>query len=120
MFKITKFVIAAALTAIIAAPVMAQVECPCWGDSELDTDDFAKGDYICFENEGNYALLLGEDPETKELEQAQVSQNLMGEAQCFYQPSRDQESHKLNNVNSNQFTECYNIIITECSMRAVF
>ena len=31
MFKITKFVIAAALTAIIAAPIMAQEdECPCW------------------------------------------------------------------------------------------
>ena len=36
MFQITKFVIAAALTAIIAAPIMAQVPvCPCWNEEEL-------------------------------------------------------------------------------------
>ena len=35
MFQITKFVIAAALTAIIAAPVMAQGTCPCWNAIDI-------------------------------------------------------------------------------------
>ena len=64
MFKITKFVIAAALTAIIAAPVMAQkVDCPCWTPVDVHTAG-DRGTTLCKTPYETYIAILENEHET--------------------------------------------------------
>ena len=118
MFKITKFVIAAALTAIIAAPIMAQVPvCPCWALENLATEEFAGEDLGCiFGSTEHYVLLLGEDVTTNRLEQAQVSINLRDEKKCLYQQSQG-NSYKLHDLNEGEYAACGSTLKEACEAR---
>ena len=114
MFKITKFVIAAALTAIIAAPIMAQEdECPCWTEDDLNYETFVSEKGACITRDGIYIMLVGQNRASGRLEQAQVSQNSSGVETCFYQTS-EATIFRFHNVTENQFNACFAMVSLEC------
>ena len=119
MFKITKFVIAAALTAIIAAPGMAQVVCPCWDANDLDDLGTYGPDQICKVNGKYPAQIAGEDS-AGNTQNAQVTQDfgLLEISSCYYGPN---EIHPLDNdttiSDDNVDQWCIQLISNECEGR---
>ena len=117
MFKITKFVIAAALTAIIAAPVMAQVECPCWKADDLSKIGYYGSEVYCELHGPEYlARIYGKDKDGND-EDAYVTVDFVieDESACYYNSYTASEAETIDSLDV--YKNCVQLISNECEGR---
>ena len=140
MFQITKFVIAAALTAIIAAPIMAQADpCPCWTAVELRalaTDRVevcTVPQYTFTELEGGtgtyvleYMLAavmngysVNNDGTEEYFDEAEVYVAPDSISGCHYEIEIDEAFNLTESINPDQFDACVDLVRAECVWRGI-